>query len=598
MKKILIIIWWIFWIFFIIIWIVLHYSTITYHTTKVNESWNPIEEEKNQKQTTIKKDDNNSKYVVYNSNWDWSWYWIYNLKWENVWNIRDIYLYAENSNTWKTSQDLLFINNGSNQYIFNDFLKLIWKVNLPNTEIKAFLNKTNNKIYFINKSWVIYDAYWNSYSNFNELKFLNWNIILTENWWKKVLLSDDLKPLTKNSFDSFSSYYVKYKSKDLIIYSFRIGNTYYLKYLNNNILTDIDLNSEWFQFEPKFSIHNDKLYFIDNNQYIKYYDLSLDKDNQIKIWNLNSEKVPFDVNTVNLDANWKKYTSKILKWLWEYNWKIYLYAFGFERRSCSVFWGCDNYMEYDNKFLNSNWENINKWLDDKLYEELPYNYWDFGLRINMAMNRDINFYWDDNYIELNKSNDFWEVKNYIWLYDNWGKISGNELTLWGNNFKIESWLDTENIKNENWEFVLSGVNEIKWIIKNENIINLRINNKGCLYKEISWRFVQYYCSDKWILLYKNWYILEWEWYSGDFWKLVDKKWTKTFEKVDFKDKSWKSIVVSEFNSEWDYILLVDLENNFYLYNKEKLIFSGKRMWQDDLKIFLFNKEIIDELLKN
>lgn len=619
----------------LILWVyyILSNSTIETKTTTVNSDWTPIKQEKvkiekEEKKETKKGDDKNTQYIIRTTEANVvTWkirYWIFTLDWEKVWNIDDIYWYSEKSNTWEIYKNLLFIDNWKNQYIFNPFSKSLWTMNLPrNTQVKAFANKINNKLYFISSVYGdkytdlwnknLYDTYWNSYTNFRKfISFIDWNIILEDNMWKKVLLSDNLKPLTKNPFDEVTKYSTKYKSKDLILYSFKINNKYYIKYLYNNILTDIQDNSQWFEFKPDFSIYNNKLYFLDN-QNIKYYTLSLDNSNEIKIWNLNTEKIPFDINVINLDANWKKYTSKTLKWLWEYNWeKIYKYSFGFEWRSCSLFW-CDNYMEYDAKFLNNQWENINNWWENLLYEKLLDEDSSCISDINKALNWDVNVCGDINFIELHKTYNFWGMVNYIWLYNNSYKVLSNEFKLWNNNFKIESWLDTESIKNNNWEIVLSGINEIKWIIENEYIINLKINNKDCLYKEISWKFVEYYCSDKWILLYKNWYILEWVWYSWDFWELRKENWVMKFKKVDFLDKSWKKIIISEFNSNQEKLLFVDNQNNFYLFQYinmselwlwiskpvKELLYSWKREWRDDLELFLVDKNILkNNILKD
>lgn len=631
-KSIISVIIWLCIILMLWVYYIISNSTIETKTTTVNSDGTPVKQEnvkveKEVKKETKKDDDKNTQYLIHTTEANIVTgevgYWIFTPDWEKIWNIDDIYWYSEKSHTWEIYKNLLFIDNWRNQYIFNPFSKSLWTMNLPrNTQVKAFANKINNKLYFIlsinedkytdlwNKK--LYDAYWNSYTIFRKfLSFIDWNIILEDNMWKKILLSEDLKPLTKNLFDGFTKYSTKYKSKDLILYSFEINHKYYIKYLYNNILTDIQDNSQWFEFKPDFSIYNDKLYFFDNEN-IKYYTLSLDNSNEIKIWNLNTEKIPFDINVINLDVNWKKYTSKTLKWLWEYNWeKIYKYAFGFERRSCSLFW-CDNYMEYDDKFLNSHWKNINNGWENLLYEKLLVDYSSCISDINKALNWDVNVCGDINFIELHKTYNFWGMVNYIWLYDNSYKVLSNEFKLWNNNFKIESWLDTESIKNNNWEIVLSGINEIKWIIENEYIINLKINNKDCLYKEISWKFIEYYCSDKWILLYKNWYILEWVWYSWDFWELRKENWVMKFKKVDFLDKSWKKIIISEFNSNQEKLLFVDNQNNFYLFQYinmselwvwiskpvKELLYSWKREWRDDLELFLIDKNILkDSILK-
>lgn len=175
-------------------------------------------------------------------------------------------------------------------------------------------------------------------------------------------------------------------------------------------------------------------------------------------------------------------------------------------------------------------------------------------------------------------------------YNYWNYYSTfNEYT-----FSIEQTPTWVYFKNSiSWEKVSDTFNEILRYNENANLFSL-INdkNENCLYKIIKSNLEKQYCTGKQILWYKDWYILEWTWYSWDFWKIVEKSWVKTFEKLNFKNKDWKDIIVSEFNVEKDYILLINTENNIYFFQKDKLIYYWKREWKDDLEIFLMDKSIL------
>ena len=78
-------------------------------------------------------------------------------------------------------------------------------------------------------------------------------------------------------------------------------------------------------------------------------------------------------------------------------------------------------------------------------------------------------------------------------------------------------------------------------------------------------------------------------------------WETIKKELIFKDKNWKEITISEFNIKFNKILIVDLENNFYLFDNDKLIFSWKRDWRWDIELFEISwwiKDIFDENILN
>ena len=95
--------------------------------------------------------------------------------------------------------------------------------------------------------------------------------------------------------------------------------------------------------------------------------------------------------------------------------------------------------------------------------------------------------------------------------------------------------------------------------------------------------------------------LEWIWYSWKLYELSMVNWETIKKELIFKDKNWKEITISEFNIKFNKILIVDLENNFYLFDNDKLIFSWKRDWRWDIELFEISwwiKDIFDENILN
>lgn len=646
MKKSIIIsgIIWLCIILMVWVYAILSNSTVEMKTTKVNIDWTPIKKEevkteKEVKKETKKDNDNNTQYVIHTTEANVITgevgYWIFNLNWEKIKDLKEVYSLTTTDKSGYENVKSIIINDWENSYIFDNIFKLLWKINLKNYWEKSvtqiFWNKIDNNVYFQTKTNdynsynLLQDSKWNIFDeNFDEfITFLwNWHLLVKiKGWIKYMALTSDLKPVLKSSFDNVSEYNHTYKWQKVLFYKIELNGQNYLYYDNNWIFETINWFPQWIWNNTNIYLIEDKLYILDDGDNDKYYsyDLKIDESNKLQIWAQKIVKIWFDINSINLDWNWKIYTSKKLKWLWEYNWqKIYEYSFSYTTRSCSLWWWCNNYSESDTKVLNYNWQEIKQNLEKYLYNGSNYK-WFFTIRdINLAIQKsNIDRYDPDNINVLNKSNNLWVWANYINLYNK------NTLPIKFDKTYTLNWVDfsimeTPNgayIKNKNNGEISNTFSEIKAFYKNENIFSIiTSDNKNCLYKENNWKFEEYYCSNKEILWYKDWYILEWTWYSWDFWELTKENWVVKFKKIDFLDKSWKKIIVSEFNSNPGNILFIDNQNNFYLFEYintngvdlnfiltwkkvKKLIFSWKRIWHDDLEIFIVNQWIIDSILK-
>lgn len=639
------------WVYFI-----LSNSTVEIKTTKVNIDGTPIKKEKIKTEKEVKKetkkdDDTNTQYVIHTTEANVITgevgYWIFTPDWEKIKELKEIYsLYTEQqlSEKYKSPNYIVF-SDGIYNYFYDKSMSYQWKY-------YKIDDKENFLKYIINNGNLYLSTYkyWSSGTNkivnfpvYRDTPYIldEWNeeiswftslghLIITKKTvtrnpngsdnttYTKMLYSDSLKPILKNGFEDIYEYKTHYEWFDLNFYVIKTtNNKYYLYYFDKWNLVSLPWTEDGFDYQINMWIKNNKLFIFNRDWYISY-NLDVNEyqtDGRVDLWGWmfvewwiketkkdlkigkkEIGKLSFDLES--LKEKGVNYNYIRLDWIWEYNWnptyKINFWIYKYEW--ICIWWNCKPKYINEFKIYNTNWNEIT----DK--------------KANIYISKDFEQKWkydfENNYAKLTK----WEnVANWIkWLKNI--RLFNNDITTKINynywdyystfkeyTFSIEQTPTWVYFKNSiSWEKVSDNFNEILWYNENANLFAL-INdkNENCLYKIIQSKVEKQYCTGKQILWYKDGYILEWVWYSWDFWKIIEKDWVKIFEKLNLKNKDWKDIIVSEFNVFNDYILIVDTENNFYLFEKDKLIYSWKREWRGDFEIFLVDKNIIkNSILKD